>query len=334
MRLMIWCLLDGVGVGGPLKTLRMALLCSVALPLSLTASCPEPLARWNQWRVELQGRLSLSRRPEADSASLQLSRAMDYASVNGGKRLRALLLLAAGEDKGLSLEGLWPLAMAIERLHSASLIIDDLPAQDNASQRRSQPTLHKRFDESTAQLAAISLLMEGLDLRDLQSHFSAERLLHLSSFWAKSIGQQGMSLGQFMDLHPAVMNGDPKIFEQAYYFKTGVGFEASLAPAFILSGADLAILDFLKTFSFKLGVVFQLNDDLLDLNASSEQTGKDVQADSKNGRPNLASILGEKNARELIAKYQEELFEMTPKLFGKNSKTAELIVILVGDKRP
>jgi geranylgeranyl diphosphate synthase, type II len=292
------------------------------------ANCNNSLEAFSLLRKEINDHLSSAKRPEDDSAALQLSMAMDHASLNGGKRLRALLLLAAAEDLGLDREHIWPLAVAIERLHAASLIIDDLPAQDNADQRRGRASLHKRFDEATAQLAAISLLMEGLDIAELSKSFPPERVLALMSFWAKSIGQQGMSLGQFMDLHPELLKENPESYRKAYYLKTGIGFEASLAPAFILSGASEATLQLVRVFSEHLGFVFQLQDDLLDLTSNTEQTGKDAQADAKNGRPNLAHRLGREKTEELIQTSLQELNSLLPHLFPKDQRVTVLIQAL------
>jgi len=273
-------------------------------------------------------RLTQSYGLESGTTPNRLYAAMKQAVLAGGKRIRGLMILLAAKDLGLAEESMMPMALAIEELHAASLILDDLPSQDDAKLRRGVPSLHLQFDVPTAELAAISLLMKGLDLNALGAPFGFEKTLRIQNYWMKLIGHRGLSLGQWMDLHPEDNPKDVATIEKMIDLKTGRGIEASLWPIFYLAGAPEEKLEKVKELANKMGRLFQISDDLLDVEGSQKQTGKDSGTDKANGRVNLVSLLGVAEAKiyrdRLVAELHVNARELLP-----NSKNFPILIELI-----
>jgi len=243
-----------------------------------------------------------------------LYEAMRYAVLSEGKRYRPLLLICTGESFGGSRELLLPFACAIEFIHNYSLIHDDLPSMDNDDWRRGQPTCHRAFGEDVALLAGDSLLTlafeimaaapvpENLVLRKIEAISEVSRLS----------GPKGMIAGQFMDikLDPADLNEE--IMMELMQKKTGALITASVKVGALLGGAPREAVELMEKFGERLGLAFQIRDDILDSTLKTE---------SKLSRPNFVRLVGLDRARQWLHRL---VFEATHLLAGGNLLTEEL----------
>ena len=229
----------------------------------------------------------------------QLQEAMAYAVLNGGKRLRPLLIYATGYALDASHESLDIPACAIEFIHAYSLIHDDLPSMDNADLRRGKPSCHKAYNEGLAILAGDALQPLAFEL--ITSHpanLSASQRLEMIKILSNASGYQGMAAGQTLDIEGT------DLLEEMYNLKTGALLIASVQLAAVAAGVQNAdIFHALETYAKNIGLAFQIQDDLLDLE-SSELTGKTQGLDIQNNKPTFPSLYGVEKAYAKI----EELF--------------------------
>lgn len=203
--------------------------------------------------------------PKASVAPQRLHQAMRYAVLANGKRLRPLLVFAAGEAMGASLEKLDSAACAIELMHCYSLVHDDLPAMDDDDLRRGKPSCHKAFDEATAILvgdALQALAFEILGKDDTE--LSAIVRLQMLTCLAQACGSMGMAGGQALEFDPALQNPDLKQLEHLHQLKTGVLIRTSVQLGAIAAGAKQTDLEILDHYAKCLGLAFQIQDDILD----------------------------------------------------------------------
>ncbi|MDJ0758631.1 MAG: polyprenyl synthetase family protein [Woeseiaceae bacterium] len=223
----------------------------------------------------------------------RLHEAMRYAVFNGGKRVRPLLVYAAGESLGVEAELLDAPAVAIELIHAFSLVHDDLPAMDDDDLRRGQPTVHRKFDEATAILAADALQPLAFAVLARADGIPAERRLRLIDILATACGSLGMTGGQSLDLDAEGKKLSPADIETMFALKTGALIEASVMSAATLSpdidkDERLAI----RTFAESLGLAFQIRDDILDVEGDTEVIGKPAGSDKKLDKSSYPSIVG------------------------------------------
>ena len=216
--------------------------------------------------------------------------AMRYAT-QGGKRLRALLVLESAALHGISREAAMPAALAVEALHAYSLIHDDLPCMDDDDLRRGLPTVHMQWDEATAVLAGDALQALAFELCADARLGDADRRVALVAALAQAAGARGMVHGQALDIaaetarHPLTLDQITEL--QAA--KTGalIGFSAEAGA--ILAGADPAPL---RRYAKALGLAFQIADDILDVEGDAEKAGKRVGKDAAAGKATFVSLLG------------------------------------------
>lgn len=245
-----------------------------------------------QQRVELQLSQLLQQHQVTDP---QLLDAMRYSLLNGGKRVRPFLIYACGTMLGASLADLDAPAAAIECLHTYSLIHDDLPAMDDDDLRRGKPTCHKAFNEATAILAGDALQALAFDI--LASHtYQAvdypERLAMLQLL-ARMSGYHGMCGGQAIDLAHTNQAMTIDNLEQMHQLKTGALIECSIRMAWLCSPKrDLAELDALIVYARALGLAFQVQDDILDVEGDTETLGKPQGSDQQANKATYPALLG------------------------------------------
>lgn len=236
--------------------------------------------------------------PAATVEPKRLHDAMRYAVFNGGKRVRPLLVYAAGECLGVRQELLDAPAAAIELIHAFSLVHDDLPAMDDDDIRRGKPTVHRQFDEATAILAADALQPLAFrvlaDVRDLPAGASA-RLVRIVADAAGSIGMTG---GQSMDLAAEGQSLAADEIEHMYALKTGALIHAAVICAAALA-EDLAEdrASAIDAFGRTIGVAFQIKDDILDVEGETEVIGKRSGADQRLGKATYPGLVGIDEAR-------------------------------------
>ncbi len=259
------------------------------------------------WRRRVEEKLD-ELLPSASSWPSKLHGAIRHSVFAGGKRLRPVLALAAARACGGNLETILPAACGLEMIHTYSLIHDDLPALDNDDWRRGVPTCHKAFGEATAILAGDSLLTHGLGCFSRYPEgreFDAAKVRVVNSVVA-AIGTQGMIGGQMEDLEAerdgAGADRGLKRLEMIHANKTGKLIRASLAVGGQLSFASDETLDLLDRYGEKLGLAFQIKDDLLDVESSREATGKETGKDIARGKMTFPGILGLEESKQFLAK--------------------------------
>ncbi|MBT8768048.1 (2E,6E)-farnesyl diphosphate synthase [Metapseudomonas boanensis] len=238
---------------------------------------------------------------DAPRSELQrLYQAMRYSVVNGGKRVRPLLVYAACEALGGDIEKADGAACAVELIHAYSLVHDDLPAMDDDDMRRGQPTTHIAFDEACAILAGDglqALAFEVLADPARNPHDAQTRLAMLTSL-THAAGPAGMVGGQAIDLGSVGMKLDQQALETMHRHKTGALIEASVRLGALASGkADEASLKTLHTYAQAIGLAFQVQDDILDVESDTATLGKTQGKDQAHDKPTYPALLGLDNAK-------------------------------------
>jgi geranylgeranyl diphosphate synthase, type II len=252
--------------------------------------------------------------PPEDEEPSTIHKAMRYSVFAGGKRVRPILVLASGEslagDRGVLLH----LGAAIEMMHTYSLIHDDLPALDNDDLRRGVPTCHKVFGEAMAILAGDSLLTRCFQiLADLPGVTDSIRVCIIREVAAATGSVRGMIGGQVVDLESEGKPVNPKILEYIHESKTGALLKASVRCGALAAGARTSELHALTEFGGKIGLVFQIVDDILDVTSSSEVLGKTAGKDEKVKKATYPALYGidasRQKARELVGSALEDIRE-------------------------
>ena len=224
-----------------------------------------------------------------------LFEALRYSLFAGGKRVRPILCLAAGEAVGGDRETLLPAACALEMIHTYSLIHDDLPAMDNDDYRRGRLTSHKVFGEGIAILAGDALLTEAFRLlasRELMPGIEPERLLVVAGEIAGAAGGFGMIGGQALDI---CSEGEPVDYEtihRIHALKTGALIRISLRTGAILAGASETELASLSDYGRQIGLAFQIADDILNVEGDPTSLGKGTGSDAARGKVTFPALLG------------------------------------------
>ena len=229
-----------------------------------------------------------------------LTAAMRAAALSTGKRMRPLLLMLVARDLGCSSPALLDAACAVELVHAASLILDDMPCMDDAKLRRGKPTVHIQFGENVAILASVALLSRAFHILAQTKDISPLIRTRLVSALAETVGTQGLVRGQFEDLHGGHQRSVDDI-ATTNELKTGVLLGLSVEMAGIIAQADERVLQSLRSFAMAAGHAFQIKDDLQDVPGNdSTLTGKDVGKDA--GKATITATLGmEKTQRRLAA---------------------------------
>jgi len=233
--------------------------------------------------------------PPADLSPQRLHAAQRYSVLGGGKRLRPLLVYCTGEAVGVPASALDAPAAAVELIHSYSLVHDDLPAMDDDDLRRGRPTTHRAFDEATAILAgdALQVLAFSLLARDRAAGVSAEARLKMIHILADASGTAGMAGGQALDLSAVGRNLELAELEAMHRLKTGALIRASvLMPGACAPGLTQVEWDALDGYAQDIGLAFQIQDDILDVEGSVEDLGKAIGADAARCKPTYPSVLG------------------------------------------
>jgi farnesyl diphosphate synthase len=231
---------------------------------------------------------------------------MRYAVFNGGKRVRPLLVYASGECVGVSPDKLDAAAAAIEYIHAFSLVHDDLPAMDDDDLRRGLPTVHRKYDEATAILAADALQPLAFSVLADMHGVAAEARAALVKLVADACGSIGMTGGQAIDLAAEGQSLTAAELEHMYSRKTGALIQASVVSACLLAGnCSTEQQRALDDFARAIGVAFQIKDDILDVEGETEIIGKRAGADERRRKATYPSLFGVQASRhrcdELLA---------------------------------
>lgn len=238
--------------------------------------------------------------PPAADDPVRLHQAMRHAVLGGGKRLRARLVYASGHLFGLPEPALDPAACAVELIHAYSLVHDDLPAMDDDALRRGKPTVHVAFDEATAILAGDALQAAAYAALAHADWPDAAKLGALQTLLAAA-GSRGMCGGQQLDMDAAGRSLALTQLQTLHSLKTGALIKAAVLIPAGLAGADAETSDALAAFADDLGLAFQIRDDILDIEASTEQLGKSAGKDIAQSKSTYPAILGLDGAKSLLA---------------------------------
>jgi farnesyl diphosphate synthase len=234
----------------------------------------------------------------------RLHEAMRYAAQGGGKRIRPLLVFAAGELGHSNPEVLDAAAAAIEMIHAYSLVHDDLPCMDDDDLRRGRPTVHKAFDEATALLVGDALQTKAFEVL-VGTQGTAEMRLSLIGELSKASGSLGMAGGQAIDLESVGQKIDLNALKQMHAMKTGALLSCAVRMGAIAAELDAAALLKLTQYSTALGLAFQVVDDVLDATADSQTLGKTAGKDAADDKPTYVTLMGleyaQNQAKELQA---------------------------------
>jgi geranylgeranyl diphosphate synthase type II len=260
-------------------------------------------------RLRVEAALADSLGPERPES---LREAMRYSLLAGGKRLRPILCLAACELAGSDSELAMPTGIALEMIHTMSLIHDDLPAMDNDDLRRGRPTNHKVYGEAKAILAGDALLTRAFEMVALRSPgVPAERLLAVVGELSLAAGAPGLVGGQVVDLECEGKDVDLDTLEYIHLHKTGALLRACVLSGALVGGASEALQAALVSYARGIGLAFQIIDDILDVTASSEVLGKTAGKDLTADKTTYPKLLGLEQSRlraaSLVAEAKQAL---------------------------
>lgn len=254
--------------------------------------------------------------PPSEGPDGKLFEAMRYSTLAGGKRLRPFLVLAGADMFGVPRESAMPTAAAIEMVHTYSLIHDDLPAMDDDDLRRGKPTCHVAFDEATAILAGDSLLTLAFEMvADPNGHPDGNVRASITHALAVAAGAVGMAGGQAMDLAAETQSFDLETVIRLQGKKTGALFGFSCEAGAILGAQAPAAREALRTYADKVGLAFQIADDLLDHEGDAAALGKAVGKDAAAGKATFVSLLGPEEAHRRAGRLTHEAIEAL-EMFG------------------
>lgn len=239
--------------------------------------------------------------PRAQGSEARLMEAIRYSALDGGKRLRPFFTLEAGRIFDADEGSLMRAAVAIECVHTYSLIHDDLPCMDDDDLRRGRPTLHRAFDEATALLAGDALLTFAFEiLAEPATHPDAQMRGLLITGLAKAAGAQGMVAGQVADMAGADIGSDLIAVTRMNRLKTGALINFAIDAGALIGCASEAERTALSRYAHDIGLAFQMVDDILDAEGVVRDTGKAVGKDKARGKVNFVTVLGVDATRERV----------------------------------
>jgi geranylgeranyl diphosphate synthase type II len=263
-----------------------------------------------------------------------IHRAVRYSLFAGGKRIRPLLVVAAGEAAGGAIEGVLPFACAVEMIHTYSLVHDDLPAMDDDDLRRGKPTSHKVFGEAVAILAGDALLTRAFHLMaDVPPDADAatvRRRLDATAVLGEACGTSGLIGGQVLDLESEGRAVDAPTLERLHRAKTGALLSACVRGGAILAGAGASDLARLDAYGSAIGLAFQVVDDVLDGTADEAALGKTAGKDEAAGKATYVSVHGLDGARRIASGLLAEARAAVEPLGDRGRILAGLADMIVG----
>lgn len=268
----------------------------------------------NVFETELDKHIRLLQTP------IEMLKPMIYSLKGGGKRLRPLLLLAilnAESEKHMKKGA--TTAVALEFIHTYSLIHDDLPAMDNDDLRRGQPTAHIKFDEATAILAGDALLTDAFCLISDDSKLKSKQKVKIISLLSSAAGSHGMVAGQLGDMQAENKEITLEELNQIHEFKTGKLFTFATQAAAIIGEFTPEVEELLVNFGETFGVLYQIHNDLLDVINDSSLSGKGHSSDEFNKKSTYPNLLGLEESKEVLGQEREKaekIIEKITKLSG------------------
>ena len=286
----------------------------------------EAITRYQQ-RVDEQLRHFINAQ---DDTEPQLKAAMKHGALIGGKRIRPFLVYAIGEMLNVPLERLDACAAAIECIHAYSLIHDDLPAMDDDALRRGQPTVHIAFNEATAILAGDALQTLAFEIISREeSELTAKQQLAMVRALAKASGYSGMCGGQAMDLNATDKQINLDTLKRLHRLKTGALIRCAVELPIIAAEVTDEQASHLITFAEAIGLAFQVQDDVLDIIASTEELGKPQGSDCESNKSTYPKLLGLSGAQETAKSLIEDALSALAKLPYNSQLIAEFARFII-----
>ena len=250
----------------------------------------------------------------------EVCRAARYSLLGGGKRIRAVLVLAVCDMLNGDAAAAEQFAAAVEMLHCYSLIHDDLPCMDNDDLRRGKPSCHKAFGEATAMLAGDVLLTEAFEVI---ANVAAPVNVRAAKALGAGAGSRGMVYGQELDLKYEALAATEEQLRLIHRNKTGALINAAVQMGAAAAQANETQCKELEAYAFGIGLVFQIVDDVLDVTGSQEQLGKPIGSDSENGKTTFVTLYGTDGAMELAQKLNDQTCASLRAEFGEKSAFLE-----------
>ncbi|EKM99510.1 MULTISPECIES: polyprenyl synthetase family protein [Acidocella] len=245
--------------------------------------------------------------PVPETAEAKLMEAMRYAVLNGGKRMRAFLVMEVARLFSVNRTCAARVAASVEMLHAYSLVHDDLPAMDDDDLRRGQPSCHKKFDEATAILAGDALQTRAFEvLAEEDTHGDAEARIELVLALASASGMRGMVGGQMIDMQSEGKELSGAEITRLQALKTGRLIQYAAEAGAILGRAPTAQRQAIVAYGRDLGAAFQIYDDVLDETATAEEMGKTAGKDAASGKATMVAVLGLERARAQAERLAEQ----------------------------
>jgi farnesyl diphosphate synthase len=271
--------------------------------------------------------------PVPEGVEARLAEAMRYATLGGGKRFRAFLVMETAALFSVSPTCAARVAAAVEMLHAYSLVHDDLPAMDNDDLRRGKPSTHKAYDEATAILVGDALQTRAFEvLAEPDTHSDPQARCELVAALAAASGSRGMAGGQMIDMLAEGKTLDGPAVTRLHALKTGRLIQFSAEAGAILGRAPAHQRHLLAGYGRDLGAAFQIADDLLDTEGSTEETGKTIGKDAAAGKATMVAVLGPERARaqaEMLAAQAAKHLES----FGEKASLLEALATFVVRRR-
>ncbi len=265
----------------------------------------------------------------ANTNPVRLHQAMRYAAQGGGKRIRPLLVYAAGDlGDDVNQSTLGAAAVAIECIHAYSLVHDDLPCMDDDDLRRGRPTVHKAFDEATALLVGDALQTRAFEIL-ANAQCDADMRIAMVRALATASGSRGMAGGQAIDLESVGKRLDLAGLKQMHAMKTGALLSCSVELGGIAAQLSAIQMQHLQEYSEALGLAFQIVDDILDVTADSQTLGKTAGKDAANDKPTYVSLMGLDYAKKAAKELQETAIASLESFGAKADALKDLALLVV-----
>jgi geranylgeranyl diphosphate synthase type II len=273
----------------------------------------------------------ISEKKRSGECPKTLSDAMQYVLMAGGKRVRPILSIASYEAAGGRSASIIPVAASLELIHTYSLVHDDLPAMDNDDFRRNQPTAHKIFGEGTAILAGDALLTDAFNIIS-NSRANPKSLISIIRELTYASGPEGMVGGQTVDLCMEGKKAGKKELLYIHAHKTGSLIRASVRIGAIMANASAARLNALTVYGEKVGLAFQIIDDILDITGSKEELGKSTGADDARGKNTYPSTFGLEESNKIAEGLIHDSINAV-KMFNKKAEPLTEIARYILERR-
>lgn len=286
-------------------------------------------AQWMQDRAARTEAALAAALPTADRLPARLHEAMRYAAMSGGKRVRPLLVHAAGEVGGADPSACDAAACAVEMIHAYSLVHDDMPCMDDDDLRRGRPTVHKAYDEATALLVGDALQTQAFIVLAEADTLEPAARLRLVGELARASGSVGMAGGQAIDLQHVGQAMSLGQLETMHRMKTGALLRASIRMGALCGRIDEAGLAALDRYAAAIGLAFQVVDDILDVTADTATLGKTAGKDAEQHKPTYVSLLGLEPARELAARLRDDARKALGEFGDRAARLADLADLIV-----